>query len=194
MIKKKLPQKEVKKNSLEDPDTMQPLKFPKITGQKISKKKKTTFKLSRKTIIVFVSIVAVILSIGGGVWYFTQSGGITINIFINDFFSQDIFPSALTPKISDNPETPDYNPQIILYLETETDTWEPLEEEELSTLKAGDVIRIAVSTQQPANRIDIFVNEKSIPLANGLTPNQEPYARYIIPQDKSEYEVAARVY
>jgi hypothetical protein len=198
MLKSKRPKKQKKEDIIEGPDTMQPLKFPKITNPKINKKKsKSSQKLSGSAIAIISGISFTILAIGIGLYYI-KAGSITINIYLlNDFFSQG-FQSTNEPATPTNdivpPSVIDYDPKIILYRETPDNKWVPLDEEDLSTLQAGNVIRIAVKTEHIADRVEIFVNEELVNLSTSLTPDQDPYARYTIPKDKSEYKVAARVY
>src|SRR3989344_3587672 len=79
MIHKSTPGEKKDDKPEEGPDTMEPLKFPKISNVKIKSKKKEPIKLSMKSIVM---IAITILVIGGiaGIAYMAGTGRIELNI------------------------------------------------------------------------------------------------------------------
>ncbi|MCR4263204.1 MAG: hypothetical protein NUV98_00610 [Candidatus Roizmanbacteria bacterium] len=195
IFRSKLPKK-VKKTTEENPDTMQPLKFPHVSNKLLNKSPVVTKKkLPLKTLTTRMTAVLILAGIGGLAYYL---------FVLNDPYGL-LAPFNLFPDHSNRPDvanqqptaTPtqaiDYGTEMLLYVETEEDAWMPTTQEELSLLSPGDTIKIAIKTTIPPGEIEITVNGKNVPLSVDKSPLGYPYAQYVIPEGESEFRIAARV-
>lgn len=190
MIRSKKPIKTEQIKKEKYVEVMKPLKFPHINSQITSGVFIPSGKLkySKKTLITVTTTVFIISIIGFCIYYIIKN--------IDRFALKDpeIPKNQSASQNSQENQLPKYNAQFILYLETNEDLWTKITESELSTLKAGDVIKIGIKTDQSAQKVEILVNDEQIPLSPGKTPEGYHYARYIILDEKSDYKVAARIY
>lgn len=191
----KLPKKQ-KKVLIEDPNTMQPLKFPHVPSTLLKKPPVAAHQPIPHRVLVKRIVGMVLLVVFGGLAYFV----FVVNSPAEFFSTFRLFPdrSALPDTVNPRPtETPvplvEYGAELLLYVETAQDPWMQTTQDELSLLSPGDTIKIAVKTDMEPNEIEITVNGKNIPLSVDKSPLDHPYAKYTIPEDTSEFHIAARV-
>jgi len=195
LFKSKLPKKE-KKTPEENPDTMQPLKFPHVSNPILKKSPVSSKqKLMPKALVAKIAAILALAGIGGLAYYlFVLNDPYQLLSSFNLFPDHANRPNTANQQPTSTPTQPiDYATEMLLYIEMTDDAWTQIFEEELSLLSPGDTLKIAIKTDIPPHEIEITVNGKKVPLSIDKTPLGHPYAKYTIPEGESEFHIAARV-